>query len=125
MTAGKKAYNSGIYARNSKDAKVWHQAQIGGGSGGYLFGETMKDGELVRINLSKEAEKRVKPAGEWNVLEVTCKGKDMTLWVNGGVTCAWHDCEVPRGYVGLEAEGYRIEFRNVLVKELSTPATSP
>ena len=42
----------------------------------------------------------------------------MALWVNGGVTCAWHDCEVARGYVGLEAEGYRIEFRNVLLKEL-------
>ena len=30
----------------------------------------------------------------------------------------WHDCEVPRGFVGLEAEGYRIEFRNVKVKPL-------
>lgn len=118
VTTGKANYNSGVYARNSADARVWHQAQIGGGSGGYLFGETMKDGKLARINLSKEAEKRVKPAGEWNALEITCKGRDMTLWVNGGMTCAWHDCEVSRGYVGLEAEGYRIEFRNVLLKEL-------
>jgi hypothetical protein len=119
VTTGKQNYNSGVYARNSKDAAVWHQAQIGGGSGGYLFGETMKGGKLTRINLSKEATKRVKPAGEWNALEITCKGKDMTLWVNGGVTCAWHDCEVARGYVGVEAEGYRIEFRNVLLKELA------
>ena len=42
----------------------------------------------------------------------------MTLWVNGAVTNQWHDCEVPKGYVGLEAEGYRIEFRNVKVKPL-------
>jgi hypothetical protein len=117
VTTGKKSYNSGVYARNSKDATVWHQAQIGGGSGGYLFGETLKDGKLSRFNLSKEADKRVKPAGEWNAIEITCKGKDMSLWVNGGVTCTLHDCEVARGYVGLEAEGYRIEFRNVKLKE--------
>jgi hypothetical protein len=42
----------------------------------------------------------------------------MTLWVNGAVTCAWPACEVPRGYVGLEAEGWRIEFRAVQVKPL-------
>lgn len=118
VTTGRKGYNSGVYARNSKDASVWHQAQIGGGSGGFLFGESPKDGKLTRFDLSKEAADRVKPAGEWNALEITCKGMDMTLWVNGGVTCAWHDCEVPRGYVGLEAEGYRIEFRNVKVKAM-------
>ena len=55
----------------------------------------------------------MKPAGEWNTFEITCKGKDMALWVNGAVTCEWHDCEAyPKGYVGLEAEGFRIEFRN-------------
>jgi hypothetical protein len=118
IETGKKAYNSGIYVRNSADAKVWHQAQIGGGSGGFLFGESPQGDKLGRFNLSKEAKNRVKPAGEWNTVEVTAKGKDISLWVNGAVTCTWHDCNVPRGYVGLEAEGYRIEFRNVLVKEL-------
>jgi hypothetical protein len=119
VETGKKSYNSGVYARNSADAKVWHQAQTGGGSGGFLFGDTPVDGEVKRINLSKEVkDQRVRPAGEWNTFEITCKGKDMTLWVNGAVTCEWHDCQVPRGYVGLEAEGYRIEFRNVKLKPL-------
>jgi hypothetical protein len=119
--AGRKGYNSGIYARNSADAKVWHQAQIGDASGGYLFGDTPVDGRLQRFNLSKQVrEKRVKPAGEWNATEITCRGKDMTLWVNGAVTSEWHDCPVPRGYVGLEAEGWRIEFRNVKVKRLGS-----
>jgi 3-keto-disaccharide hydrolase len=120
VTTGKKAYNSGIYVRNSGDAKVWHQAQVGGGPDAFLFGETFtKDGELKRINFSKnQADKRVRPAGEWNVFEVTCKGKEVSLWVNGEVINEWHDCEVARGFVGLEAEGYRIEFRNVKVKVL-------
>jgi hypothetical protein len=114
-----KRYNSGVFARNSADGKIWHQAQTGDASGGFLFGNTLVGGVEKRVNLSKELkDKRVKPAGEWNTYEITCKGKDMTLWVNGAVTSEWHDLEVPKGYVGLEAEGWRIEFRNVKVKPL-------
>jgi hypothetical protein len=47
----------------------------------------------------------------------------MTLWVNGAVVNQWPDCEVREGYVGLEAEGWRIEFRNAKVKSLDL--TSP
>ena len=76
-------------------------------------------GAPKRFNLSKQQPaSRVKPAGEWNTFEITCRGKDMTLWVNGAVTNQWHECEVKKGYVGLEAEGCRIEFRNVKVKSL-------
>jgi hypothetical protein len=119
VVPGKKGYNSGIYARNSADAKIWHQAQTGDGSGGFLFGDTPVNGTIKRFNLSKQqAASRVKPAGEWNVFEITCRGKEMTLWVNGAVANRWLECEAPRGYVGLEAEGYRIEFRNAKVKPL-------
>jgi dienelactone hydrolase len=117
--SGKKGYNSGVYARNSADAKIWHQAQTGDGSGGYIFGNTQVGGVAKRLNLSKRGEaSRVKLAGEWNTFEITCRGKEMTLWVNGAMTTRWHECEVPRGYVGLEAEGWRIEFRNVKLKTL-------
>ena len=118
--AGKKGYNSGIYARNSEDAKVWHQAQTGDASGGFLFGETPDgNGGLKRVNLTKEVKgKPVKPAGEWNTFEITAKGKQLSLWVNGAVTCVLDGCELAKGYVGVEAEGYRIEFRNVKLKTL-------
>jgi hypothetical protein len=116
---GKKGYNSGVYVRNSPDGKFWHQAQCGDASGGYLFGETSSMYSLQPFNLRKEMTgQRVKPAGEWNTYELTCKGRNITLWVNGGVTNVWKSCQVPRGYVGLEAEGWKIEFRNVKVKLL-------
>src|SRR5262245_40825882 len=116
---GRPRYNSGIYARNSADARIWHQAQTGNASGGYPFGDTEVDGKLQRINLSRQQKaSRVKPAGEWNTFEITCKGKEVTLWVNGAITNRWPDCQVPRGYVGVEAEGYRIEFRNVKLKPI-------
>ncbi len=114
---GKKGHNSGIYVRNSADAKVWHQAQTGSASGGYLFGESPVSGELKRVNLAKEMKgSRVRPAGEWNVFEITCKGPELTLWVNGAVTSVWSNCEALKGHLGLEAEGHRIEFRNVKFK---------
>src|SRR5262245_37981678 len=96
---GKRGYNSGIYVRNSADAKIWHQAQTGSASGGFLFGDSLVNGEVKRVNLSREMkESRVKPAGEWNVFEVTCKGPEIHLWVNGAETSVWPNCEVLKGY---------------------------
>ena len=116
---GKTGYNSGVYARSSADGTLWHQAQVGDARGGYLFGNTLVDGQPMRFNLSNQVkEQRVRPAGEWNTYEITCRGKTMTLWVNGGVTQEWTGCEVPRGYVGVEGEGFKIEFRNLKLKEL-------
>ncbi len=115
---GKKGYNSGVFARNSADGRVWHQAQTGSGSGGFLFGDTPREGKLKRINHGGQVKSRVKPAGEWNTFELECKGREITLWVNGAVADTITDCELERGYLGLEAEGYRIEFRSVLVKPL-------
>ncbi len=122
---GKKGYNSGIYARNSRDARIWHQAQTGSGSGGFLFGDTPIQGKLKRINHGKQGPSRVKPAGEWNTFEITCRGTEMTLWVNGAIADQFRECEVKKGYVGLEAEGYRIEFRSVLLKTLGEEKPAP
>ncbi|RPI27969.1 MAG: DUF1080 domain-containing protein [Acidobacteria bacterium] len=114
-----KGYNSGVYVRNSGDAKVWHQAQVGGGSGGFLFGDTPVGGEVKRVNLrASSVVDRVKPAGEWNTYEITCRGPVIKLWTNGLVTSEMPNCEALQGYAGLEAEGYRIEFRNLKLKEL-------
>ena len=58
------------------------------------------------------------PAGEWNTYDITAKGHTISLSVNGKVVSEFTQAEVPEGYVALEAEGYRIEFRNVRVKPL-------
>jgi cephalosporin-C deacetylase len=117
---GKSGYNSGVYVRNSPDGAIWHQAQIGDRSGGYLFGETPgADGKKKFFSLDKQVQDgRVKAAGEWNTMEITARGKTLTLWVNGAVTCKFDQCGQPRGQVGVEGEGYRIEFRNLKLKSL-------
>ena len=116
---GKRDYNSGAYIRNSRDGSIWHQAQFGDGKDGFLFGQTAVAGYGKKnFNLARLVTKtRVKPAGEWNTLEITARGHVLTLWVNGAVTCEFTDCGLEKGYLGLEGEGYRIEFRNLKLKE--------
>jgi hypothetical protein len=112
-------YNTGIYVRNNADAGIWHQAQAGAESGGWLFGDTMVSGTIQRVDLRKEViEERLKPVGEWNTYEVTAQGPKISVWTNGAVTNIYAGCEVLKGYVGLEGEGYKVEFRNVKLKEL-------
>jgi hypothetical protein len=117
---GKSGYNSGAYVRNSQDGGIWHQAQFGDAKDGFLFGETPgPDGKKKFFTTKKDVtENRVKPAGEWNTLEITARGKRLSLWVNGALTCEFEQCGLDKGHVGLEGEGYRIEFRNLKVKEL-------
>jgi hypothetical protein len=119
---GKTGYNSGAYVRNSQDGAIWHQAQFGDAKDGFLFGETGKaDGGKKFFSTQKDLkENRVKPAGEWNTFEVKAEGKNLTLWVNGAVTAQYNDCGTAHGHVGLEGEGYKIEFRNLKVKPLDS-----
>ena len=116
----KTGYNSGAYVRNSKDGSIWHQAQFGDAKDGFLFGVTpTADGKTKFFNLNKQVkENRVKPAGEWNTMEITARGRKLTLWVNGAITCEFENCGLEKGRLGLEGEGYRIEFRNLKLKEL-------
>ena len=112
---GADKYNSGVYARNAADLSVWHQAQVGL-QGGFLFGVTPLGGAARRVTQAPAAA-RVRPAGEWNTYELAAPGRTRTLWVNGAVTSEIA-VDVPRGHFGLEAEGWRIEFRNLKVKAL-------
>lgn len=114
-----KGYNSGVMLRNSADGAVYIQAQAGEQGTGYLFGNTLVDGKVQRWNLRGQLkDDRVKPAGEWNVFEVRAEGPKVTAWANGAVISESPAIGTLRGFAGLEGEGYRIEFRNILLKDL-------
>jgi hypothetical protein len=114
-----RGYNSGVFVRSNAEGSVWHQAQVGDRNVGQLFGQTRNAaGQIARFNANDRVAQRGKPPGEWNTYEIMAKGKTMTLWINGAVTATWNDCLVEKGMVGLEAEGFLIEFRNVKFKPL-------
>jgi hypothetical protein len=111
-------YNSGIGVRLSKYGEIWHQAQTGP-TGGFLFGDDLVNGVMTRTNLSKQmTSNRVKPVGEWNRYEVRAQGDRITLSVNGEVVNEWTGVALRRGYIGLEAEGAEVTFRNIRLREL-------
>jgi hypothetical protein len=77
------------------------------------------DGKLTDIVFSPKPEvNHIKPPGEWNTYEIRCQGPKITLWVNGQASSQFAVPEVLKGYLGLEAEGFRIEFRNLKYKVL-------
>lgn len=112
-----KGYNSGIFVRNDLTGRVWHQAQVG--ENAYLFGQTLIHGTLSPITKSPPlGVEPLRPIGEWNTYEIRCAGPKITLRANGVLTAEFAVPEVPKGYFGLEAEGYRIYFRNIRMKTL-------
>jgi Icc-related predicted phosphoesterase len=114
---GNPHYNSGVFFRNDADGIVWHQAQTTQ-EGGYLFGATLIGGKKTSFNLMKEmTEDRIRPPGEWNAYDIDCRKNTCTLAVNGPIVNTLHT-DVLKGYVGLESEGFQIEFRNIELEEL-------
>jgi hypothetical protein len=110
-------YNSGVFFRNNLDGSIWHQAQTSLG-GGYIFGVTPVDGKPTHFNLQKEMkENRVKAPGKWNVYDVRCVAATCTLAVNGEIVNTTQ-VGLDKGYVGLESEGFQIEFKDMRLEEL-------
>jgi hypothetical protein len=117
-TEGPVRYNSGIGIRLSKWGEIWFQAQTGT-TCNFLFGQDFVDGKLKSFNLSKQMkEDRIKPPGEWNHYEVTAKGDCISLSVNGAVISQAEGVGMRRGYIGFEAEGYEVTFKNIRIKSL-------
>ncbi len=81
----------------------------------------------------------LKPVGEWNSQEVICKGRQVTVILNGAtiVDADLDKAGSPKtadgrphpglknakGRIGFLGHGARIEFRNIRVKDLSKPST--
>jgi len=59
-----------------------------------------------------------KPAGEWNSYDITCKGNTIEISVNGLLQNVATNCSLTKGGIGLQAEGSKIQFRNMWIEPL-------
>ncbi|WP_186525836.1 3-keto-disaccharide hydrolase [Seonamhaeicola sediminis] len=59
-----------------------------------------------------------KPAGEWNSYDITCNADTIELFVNGVLQNVATNCTVTKGSIGLQAEGSKIQFRNLWIEPL-------
>ena len=76
----------------------------------YVSSETVKP-IIPKLHPSNE-----KPAGEWNSYDITCIGNTIEVRVNGLLQNTATDCSLTGGCIGLQAEGSKIQFRNLWVE---------
>ena len=87
---------------------------------GELFGagKTKTEPDNPRGERSKSIENRCHGVGEWNKYTVVCVDGTIKLSVNGKFVNGIKNASQRKGYLCLEAEGARIEFRNLQIIEL-------
>ncbi len=104
-TAAEK-YDSGIYYGANDKGNPWPKK---GTQINLLKG---KEGEGVNLKDAPGKPDLVK-AGDWNLFVLRVQGASIRLSINGKDAWAVEDPYVAEGYIGLQAEGVRFQFRNI------------
>lgn len=127
-----KGGNSGVLL-HVQDEKYWPtsiEAQLLTGHAGDLLltnppdsklevEKSRQDPKLERRFFRIETKEPVeKPLGEWNDYEITCKGGDITLVINGVKVNEGKNCNFTKGRIALQSEGAEIFFKDVAIKSL-------
>lgn len=104
-----KGYNSGFYVRSS--AKLGNnQINLAKGAEGKLMYGKGTGGDAVP--------KLQKPAGQWNEWRIVVEGDKASFWCNGEKAWVAANVAPSQGYLGLQAEGAAMEFRNLRIREI-------
>jgi hypothetical protein len=117
--------NSGVFVHINGPDVVWPkclQCQVKVGLTGDLIGMAGFDFDAPVVNGNKQANKIAapseKPSGEWNVYEIFCRADTIEVIVNGVRQNHLGKLPVTSGFIGLQIEGYPIEFRNIWIQPL-------
>ena len=82
---------------------------------GQKYGGGLTDARRI-VNLTDGSEK---PLGQWNTLEIECKGAEVIVHVNGTLVNHGSNCTVTSGKIALQAEDAEVEFRKVELTQLA------
>ena len=64
------------------------------------------------LNLTDDSEK---PIGQWNRMEIVCRGREIAVRVNGVLVNHATECSDVKGRIALQSEGLPIHFRNIVL----------
>jgi hypothetical protein len=107
-------YNSGFYVRAGLEGKP-HPTNA--------WQVNLKQSALGQILRGKPEVAPSKtsafPANEWVNFRIEARGRKMTLDVNGHRAWEFDKLDVDHGYIGIQAEGHPLDFRNLRVREIS------
>jgi hypothetical protein len=105
----KPKYNSGFFIRSGKNLGS-NQLNLAHGSEGAFIGG--------KIEGAKPVGSLQKPAGEWNEWRVLAVKDKVTFTCNGMPAWEGTGLKSEKGYIGLQAEGAALEFRNLRIREI-------
>lgn len=130
--ADSKGGNSGVLL-HVQDDKLWPtsvEAQLASGQAGDFWlisppevkldvDNARRDPKQARHYFRLETKGQLeKKFGEWNEYEITCKGGDITLVVNGVKVNEGKNGNLTKGRIALQSEGTEIHFKDVAIKSL-------
>jgi len=111
--------NSGLLIHIARPHKVWPrcvEVQLMNADAGHIFAigganfEGRKDAAAQRA--------AIKAVGEWNHEEVTCRDGAISCEINGSLVDKGTGAMPDHGPIGWQSEGWKIRFRNLLIREL-------
>lgn len=127
-----KGGNSGVLL-HVQDEKYWPtsvEAQLFSGRAGDIWliypPDVKLDVDKARQDPKQERhyfrletkESPEKPLGEWNEYEITCKGGDITLVVNGVKVNEGRNGNLKSGRIALQSEGAEVHFKDIVIRSL-------
>jgi hypothetical protein len=90
-----------------------------------IHGTTMEPHGRHRGMRSFPSEQRSNPSPEWNHYRIVATNGVLRLSVNGKEVSGGSNCDWRKGYIALESEGSRVDFRNIRIKELPPSEVPP
>lgn len=110
--------NSGLLL-HIKEHKVWPESievQLLSADAGNTF--AIPPAKFRGRTDSAAQRKAVRPVGQWNALEVTCKGGTVVVVLNGVEVARGTNATPDHGPIGWQSEGTPIRFRKLMIKAL-------
>ena len=131
---GKPAGNSGVLMRITGQPQPLPkcvEAQLKSGSAGDVYGfhgfqvkgdparARSAEGKIIgKLSGVSKIKGNEKAPGEWNKMDITLRGGDLTVAVNDEKVNEATGCDVVAGKIGLQSEGGEVHFRTVRLTPL-------
>jgi len=119
------ATNSGVFIHAQVPDTIWpacFECQLMAGNAGdfvCMSGTDMNERtDKSKRVVAKKTESNEKPIGEWNTMEVTCKGNTIEVYINGIMQNKATGTTLSKGSICLQSEGKDVEFRNVFLTKI-------
>jgi hypothetical protein len=119
------ATNSGVFIHAQEPDAIWPaciECQLMAGNAGdfvCMSGADMNErtDKSTKV-VAKKLPSNEKPVGQWNTLEVICRGNTIEVSVNGTLQNTGTGVTLSKGRICLQSEGKDIEFRNIFLVKL-------